>query len=310
LIEASQTLNGREASATTYRFELPDQVAEESVMVTHPLPVVVAPPKGPKPSKTDLRTPVEVDTFIGALLEAPCEYKHRNPLEWIVSFLVHVVLLAALLIVPLFFTQTLDLKAFQSTWLVSPAPPPPPPPAPAVERIAVRSVARLMQNGHITAPTAIPKKVTIIKEAPLPPEQEGVGVVGGVPGGIPGGQAGGVLGGIIGGTGGSSGPVIAPPAPTKRIVRIGGNLKPPRQIYSVAPEYPVIAKQAHVEGTVIIDAIIDEQGDIVQGRVLSGPALLIPSALQTVLKWKYEPSYLNGEPIAVEMHVEVHFILE
>lgn len=108
----------------------------------------------------------------------------------------------------------------------------------------------------------------------------------------------------------SGGPVVAPPpSPTKRVVRVGGNLKPPKQIYSETPAYPVIAKQAQIQGTVIIDAI-DEQGNVVQARVVGGPALLIPPALQTVLKWKYEPSYLNGEPISVEMHVEVHFDLQ
>jgi protein TonB len=280
-------------------------------MVSHPLPVMAVPPKSVKPAKIEVQLPERADTFVSALLEVPCEYKHRNPMEWVVSFSVHVVLLTLLLMVPLFFTQTLDLKAFQNTWLVAPAPPPPPPPpAPAMERIVTRSVTRLMQDGHMTAPTAIPKKIAIIKEAPLPPEDTSGGVVGGVPGGIPGGQAGGVLGGIIGSTGGGNGPVFAPPPPTKRVVRVGGNLRPPRQVFSVPPEYPVIAKQAHVQGTVIIDAVIDEQGNVVQAHVISGPPLLIPSALQTVLKWKYQPSFLNGEPISVAMHVEVHFVLE
>jgi periplasmic protein TonB len=280
-------------------------------MVSHPLPIIAAPPrKGPKPPKMALRAAAEADAFISALLEVPCEYKHRNPLEWIVSLAFHVVALSLLLTVPLYFTQTLDLKAFQSTWLVAPAPPPPPPPPAApMQRIVTRSVERLMQGGKMIAPTAIPKKIAMIKEAPLPPEQEAGGVVGGVPGGIPGGQAGGVLGGIIGGTGSTAG-FVAPPPPTKRIIRVGGNLKPPRQLYYVAPEYPVIAKQAHVQGTVIIDAVIDEQGNVVQAHVLSGPPLLIPSSLETVLKWRYQPSFLNGEPISVAMHVEVHFVLE
>lgn len=251
------------------------------------------------------------DTFVSAMLERPCEYKHRSPLEWMVSFVAHVLLIAALIVTPLFFTQSLDLRAFQNTWLVAPAPPPPaPPPAqPMVQRVAQESVARLMENGHMTAPTIIPKRVIIFKEAALPPEPA-TGVVGGVPGGIPGGQPGGVLGGIIGSTGGATTAIAPPPPPVKRIVRIGGNLKPPRQIYAPQPEYPIIAKQAGIQGTVVIDAVIDEHGNVVQAHVLSGPPLLIPSALNAVLQWKYQPTYLNGEPISVAMHVEVHFVLQ
>jgi periplasmic protein TonB len=282
-------------------------------MVSHTMQVVVAPPtRNPKPKRIEAPKQELRDTFVEAMLESPCEYKPRNPLEWVVSLMAHGLVVAGLIIAPLYFTQSLDLKAFQNTWLVTPAPPPPaPPPAPAMMTRTVKSVARLMTGGKMMAPSVIPKQVAIIKEAPLPPDNDVDGLVGGVPGGIPGGQVGGVLGGIIGGTGHSASPAVAPPPPPmKRVVRVGGDLKPPKQTYNEEPRYPVIAKQAQIQGTVIIDAVIDEHGDVVQARVVSGPALLIPSALQTVLKWKYEPSYLNGEPISVEMHVEVHFVLQ
>ncbi len=279
-------------------------------MVSYPLPVAATQPGGEKRPKGTgtLQRPAQ-DTFTKALLELPCEYKGRNPLEWIFSFVVHFILLAGLLIMPLMFTQAIDLKAFRNTWLVAPAPPaPPPPPAAPVVKV-VKSVARLLQGGRMVAPSVIPKKVAIIKEEPLPPDAGFTGVVGGVPGGIPGGQMGGVLGGIIGSTGSMTG-IAPPPAPVKKIVRVGGNLKPPRQVYASQPQYPVLAKQAKVQGTVIIDAIIDEQGNIVQAHVVSGPGLLIAAALQAVSSWKYEPTRLNGEPISVEMHVEVHFVLQ
>jgi len=282
-------------------------------MVSHALPAIVSLPKGsPKPRKIEPQIEAQEDIFVSALLEVPCEYKRRNPLEWAVSLLVHFVAIAVLIVIPMWFTQALDLNAFQSTWLVAPAPPAPPPPpaAPMVQKI-VKSVARLMQEGKMMAPSVIPRKVAIIKEEPLPPDTGGSGAIGGVPGGIPGGQIGGVLGGIIGG---GANPVASvappPPPPAKRIIRVGGNLKPPRQIYAPAPEYPIIAKQAQVQGTVIIDATIDEQGNVVQARALRGPGLLLAAALQAVTSWKYEPTRLNGEAVSVEMHVEVHFILQ
>jgi protein TonB len=97
---------------------------------------------------------------------------------------------------------------------------------------------------------------------------------------------------------------------TKKIMRVGGNLKPPRLIYHPAPAYPVLAKAAKIQGTVTIDAVIDEKGDVVEARVLSGPPLLIPAALQAITSWRYEPTSLNGEPIEVQMHVEVNFSFE
>jgi len=272
-------------------------------------PPVAAPPGGVRMKGPELRQQSAQDTFTKALLELPCEYKSRNPFEWIFSFIVHVIVIAALLIFPLLYTQALDLKAFRSTWLVAPPPPaaPPPPSAPVVK--IVKTVARLLQGGKMMAPSVIPKRVAIIKEEPVPPDPGYVGVVGGVPGGIPGGQMGGVLGGIIGGS--NVGSTIAPPPPpVKRVVRVGGNLAPPRQIFAPQPQYPVLAKQAKVQGTVVIDAIIDEQGNVVQAHVVSGPGLLVASALQAVAGWKYQPTRLNGEPISVEMHVEVHFVLQ
>lgn len=159
------------------------------------------------------------------------------------------------------------------------------------------------------APSMIPNKIAMIKEEPLPPDSGG-GVIGGVPGGIPGGQVGGVLGGILGG---GASPLVSvaapPPPPVKRILRVGGNVKPPRQIYAEPVKYPAIAKAAKIQGVVVIDAVIDQQGDVVKAHSVSGPGLLIPAALDAVSRWKYEPTLLNGEPVSIEMEVKVNFTL-
>ena len=282
-------------------------------MVTHSLPIPTAYPEDDcRPARFEVvPRPHPVDTFMKAMLELPSEYKHRNPLEWVCAVLLHAAVIAGLIIAPLYFTDAIDLRAFQNTWLAEPAPPGPPPPpaaAPQVQR-AMKSVTRLVQGGKMMAPRVIPKTISIIKEAPLPPEAEG-GVVGGVPGGVPGGTLGGVLGGIIGG---SASPVVSvapPPPPAKRVIRVGGKVDPPRQTYSAEVKYPAVAKVAKVEGVVVIDAIIDEQGNVVQAHVVSGPGLLIGAALQAVEKWKYEPTRLNGQPVSIEMEVKVHFNLQ
>jgi protein TonB len=60
---------------------------------------------------------------------------------------------------------------------------------------------------------------------------------------------------------------------------------------------------------VIIDAVIDEHGNVVQAHAISGPPMLIAAALQAVSQWKYQPTYLNGVAVSLAMHVTVSFHL-
>lgn len=274
-------------------------------MATHTLhPVSHLPPEGRKRQKAEALNPAAQDKIIAAMLELP-QFERRSPLDFAISFAVHILVIAALVITPLMFTDTLNLRAFRSTWLVAP-PPPPPPPAPAIAMHKPAAPPRIIPLNQLVAPRVIPKKIEIIRETLLAPDS---GVVGGVEGGIPGGQGGGVLGGVIGNTG--LAPVVTPPPPAvPRIVRVGGNVKPPRQLYAPPPAYPAVAKAARIQGTVLIDAIIDEQGNVVRAHAVSGPELLFTAALQAISKWRYEPTLLNGVPVSVEMHVEISFALQ
>ncbi len=276
-------------------------------MVTHPIHLLD--PTLPQLDRVVIceEQPVHA-AFVSAMLDMPLSrQERRNPLEWLASLSFHAIFIGALLAAPLYFTDALDMKSFSQTFLVGP--PPPPPRAAAISQPIVRShVARLLQAGRLVAPTFIPKTIAIIKEQPLPPDVVG-GVVGGVPGGT-GGQLGGVLGGIIGGAGSSAAPVLASPPPVNRIVRVGGRISPPRAISTPPPLYPGLARNARAQGQVVIDAIIDERGDVTEARAISGPGLLIPTALAAVIKWRYEPTLLNGEPVSVEMHVLVNFVLQ
>jgi periplasmic protein TonB len=247
------------------------------------------------------------DVFLSALLEIPTtKTARRSPLQWAAATSLHVVILATLIIVPLYTTGTIQLPNYEDTPLVAPpAAPPPPPPAAGRAIVPHTPVTRPKLTytlGKLTAPASIPKTISSDNAAAAPD-------LGGVPGGVPGGQPGGSLGGVIGGTG-TSVPIPPPQRPAaKRIVRVGSNLKAPRQILSVQPEYPELARQAHIWGAVVVTAVIDERGNVVRAHALSGHPLLIPAALRAVLQWKYEPTTLNGTPVAVEMEVTVHFNL-
>jgi periplasmic protein TonB len=260
-------------------------------------------------ARLSLPANVRKDVFLSALLETPTtKTLRRSPLEWAAATGLHIAILATLIIVPLYTTGTIQLSKYDETPLVAPpaAPPPPPPAAarPMAPHMSPKRPKLTYMQGKLRAPASIPKKVSLDNAAAAP---DLGGVVGGVPGGVAGGQLGGALGGAFGSTGTAAPPPRSQPQPTKRLVNARTLLRPPRQTYSVDPEYPELARQAHISGTIVVDAVIDERGNVVQARVVSGHPLLIAAALRAVQQWKYEPTSLNGQPISVELLVEVHF---
>jgi protein TonB len=245
------------------------------------------------------------ETVLQGLLDIPLERSGRSPREWVVAAVIHVVIVAALVLIPLAFLQRIDSENMQAMYLTMPRPPAPAPPPPSAPDLPVKRAVPHFHATTITMPTAIPKKIVEVKDLSAPDVNAG-----GVNGGIAGGEAGGVLGGVLGGVGNGPAPPPPPPAAAKKgIHQVGGDVKPPRQIVGGQPDYPVIAKTAKVEGNVQIEAVIDEQGNVVQARAISGPGLLMPAALQAVLKWKYEPTYLDGMPVSIRMQVTVGFHL-
>ena len=253
---------------------------------------------------------VKNDVFLNALLEMPTtQQARRSPLKWLGAVAFHIMIVAALIIVPLYTTGTIRLSEYHEITVVAPPPPLAPPPAPAGGPVAphiTRPKAKLNYTlQKLTAPTAIPKNVSSGADnvAEATPDLEGV------PGGVPGGVVGGVVGGVLGGTE-TSAPTPPPaPRPVQKVVRVGSHIKAPRQTNSVNPVYPPLAREARIRGTVVVDAVIDEHGNVVQARVVSGHPLLIDAALKAVLQWKYEATTLNGQPVSVELQVEVHFDL-
>jgi protein TonB len=252
----------------------------------------------------------EEGSFQSSMLEFNQMKSSSRLADTLISLTVNTCLLIAPLFLGLYFTDSLDMKQFASTFLVAPPPPPPPPPAPAAVIRAAPTKRVFTDQGKLIAPTVVPKEIAMIKEAPIP-DVDGVGgVAGGVPGGVSGGSMGGVIGGVIGGMTSAVPQPIAPKEKGPRSpVRVGGRVKEPRLIHRVDPTYPPLAVQTHMQGTVIVDAIIDEHGDIVEVKVVSGPPLLIQSALDAVRRWKYEPTYLNDQPVPVQLNVTVSFKL-
>jgi protein TonB len=217
-----------------------------------------------------------------------------------ISLGLHALALILIIIVPILSPADLpEPSAVVKAFFVEPAaapPPPPPPPPPAPKAATVPKVAPkpIIEDAKFTAPVEVPEEIR-------PEEGIDLGIEGGVPGGVEGGVPGGVVGGVVGGL-----PDAPPPV---QAVRVGGQIKEPKKLKNVNPTYPDIAKQARVQGVVILECTISPQGKVTDVKVLRSIPLLDQAAMEAVKQWVYTPTLLNGVPVPVIMTVTVNFKL-
>lgn len=147
------------------------------------------------------------------------------------------------------------------------------------------------------APTVIPKKIEAVTEA-APQVQPQTG--NGIPGGI---------GDTMGGLGTAAAPPPPPKPSTPQRIHVGGNVENAKLLRKVTPDYPPIARAAHISGTVVLRAVIAKNGSVQQLKYVSGPALLMASAMDAVRKWRYQPTELNGQPVEVDTTIQVVYSL-
>src|SRR6266700_2826797 len=235
--------------------------------------------------------------FEDSLMESAGRIHTNQKLTTTISTVVQLALVLFLVLLPLIFTEALP-KGQLTTWLVAPPPPPPPPPPAAPQIQHVQKVSEIV-NGELRQPSKIPKIVKAIKEEEAPAPS--TGVVGGVVGGVPGGSAGGVIGGIIGSA--APPPKVATPQKQRVSSAVAEGLK----IHDVQPTYPQMARIAHIQGDVILQATISKTGAIEGLHGVSGHPILIQAAMEAVKQWKYKPYILNGDPVEVETTIKVQF---
>ena len=242
--------------------------------------------------------------FEDSLIESGGKLSTKRGMTTAVSFVFQVALIGVLVVLPLLFTEALP-KTQLMTFLVAPPPPPPPPPPPAATPVkVVKTIQTDIINGQLRTPTKIPEKVQMIKEEEAPPPVTSMaGVVGGVPGAA-GGQMGGVIGGII-----NSANVAVPRVATPQRVRVSQGVTQGLLLRKIQPSYPPLARQARIQGSVLLQAEISKDGSIENLRLISGHPMLAPAAIEAVKQWKYKPYILNGEPVAVETQITVNFTL-
>ena len=235
--------------------------------------------------------------FEDSLLESGGRLKTKRGRTTTFAIILEIALVGLMVLMPLIFTEALPKQQLM-TFLVAP-----PPPAAAPVKI-VKQVQTDLVNGQLRTPTKIPQKVQMIKEDEAPPAMASSGVVGGVPGGIPGGQMGGVIGGII-----SSTPMAVPKVAMPTRQRVYSGVISGLLIRRVNPAYPPLARQARIQGQVLLRAQISKEGAIENLQLISGHPMLVQSALDAVKQWKYKPYLLNGEPVEVDTEIQVNFTL-
>jgi periplasmic protein TonB len=251
--------------------------------------------------------------------------KNKRKLQTFVGSLVlQIALVAGFVVLQMAMPEKLGEFHLLTTLYMAPPPPPPPAPLAAApepvrraapkaatatanrpEPVVVETPKPLEREPEVVSPTAIPRDIArIVESSGAPSGGNGGGVPGGVPGGIPGGVPGGLGGGVLGGA--AQPPVLPPPTEP---VRVGGNVKPPKLIHVEQPAYPPAAKKAGIEGVVVVEAVVTADGSVDKVKVISGPPLLLDSATAAVAKWKYEPTFLNGQAVPVILTARINFSL-
>ena len=104
-------------------------------------------------------------------------------------------------------------------------------------------------------------------------------------------------------------PAAPPPPPPQAPIRLHAGMQPPRKLTHVDPLYPRVAQMSRVEGTVILEAVIDVNGAVASVRVLRSIPLLDQAAVDAVRGWRFTPTLLNGVPVPVALTVTVRFEL-
>jgi protein TonB len=229
------------------------------------------------------------------------------------SLVGHVLVILAIFLLPLFLPEKMPEQGDRRVVFFDPPPPPPPPlprGSPLVEQKAKPEVPKPVVDTEkpkpeFTAPieTQQPKVAELAPEAGVRPEDQfgsptgsdmgdPLGMEEGVEGGVVGGVPGGVLGGVLGGTG--TGPVMDYDSA-------------PRPIKITRPQYPQEAFVKKVEGTVVVEILIDSQGRVVRARVIQSVPLLDAAALQTVYQWIFQPAVKHGRPVPTIAHAPVAF---
>ncbi len=245
-----------------------------------------------------------------SLNEAGVRSAGRRLLALFISGLIHGLTILVIVLLPLLFVRVLPGVDLLTLLIEDPVPPPAPPPP-----IPISSAAGDTIRSHPAKPIPVDYVPVDIPHGIAPPNEEPpiidtMIVAGGADPGKLGGLAGksiAILPELI--LAPPPPPPIPPRAPKHDPMPVVSRLQESKLIKKVLPEYPPLAKKMGVAGAVYLEVTVDEEGNVVEVKVLGGHPLLIDEAVKAVKLWKYSPTLLNGEPIPVISTVTVIFQL-
>jgi len=250
--------------------------------------------------------------FDDVLIESGAiDRKRGGWLTPLISTVIHVGFISAVIAAGHYFHANPEIieKPIAAFIVASPAPPPPPAPPPASSNAStpIQKRETPKEQPKFSEPRDTPQDVPVVSDTKTKDDAGGVvggkkgGVVGGTVGGEVGGQFGGVVGGKIGGVIGGTG---------DSPFRVGGNVLAPVAVVRVEPAYTEMARKARIQGTVIVEAIIDSHGDVIDARIMKGlPFGLEQEALRAIRRWKFKPGTHNGQPVPVYFNLRIEFKL-
>jgi protein TonB len=125
---------------------------------------------------------------------------------------------------------------------------------------------------------------------------------------VPGSMPGGVANSVITEIARATPPALVKPSPPQKL-RVSSGVAAGMLVRQVKPQYPQIAVQARIQGTVVLQAVIAKDGTVRDLRLVSGHPMLVPAAIEAVKLWRYRPYLLNGEPVEVDTQINVNFTL-
>jgi periplasmic protein TonB len=233
-------------------------------------------------------------------LESNWDHPARRGWTTLASFTMQAFGLSLLLAIPMLWVQ----RPPQLHWLErlpAPAAFTPPVDSQAARGHSTTTSASNPRTEQITAERSTPDHIAPVNDADSGPPAPDISAIGN---GLGRGPSVGVPGGW-----GDNIRVVIPARPAVVKPLLISHLAEANLLYRVQPIYPPIARQARVQGTVELRAIISKAGTIENLVVVRGHPMLVKSALEAVRQWRYRPYLLNNEPFEVETEITVNFVL-
>lgn len=218
---------------------------------------------------------------------------HTRSRSWMLAtFTLNSTILLAMILIPLMYPQAIPRLGLTTLLEAPPQPAPEPKPQPQVTQTA--DTQSQLRGNVILLPTKIPTGILIFRD----PEPAGTHNTA-----------------DLGDAMGNANPNIFVNTPKVTVAEqkpahISSGVMEGLLIQKTLPVYPPIARAAHVQGTVVLQATISRVGSIENLRVVAGPQMLQQAAMDAVKSWRYRPYLLDGATVEVETTVNVVFSLQ